>query len=398
MPRLGRAEVFAPDEIATLHVMARVVRRCFLLGNDPLTGKNFDHRKLWIEDQLVRLSADFGIDLLCFAIMSNHFHLILRSRPDVVAAWDDTEVARRWLMLCPIRQRKDILEEAPKPTEAELNSIRNDPDKLATIRTRLSDVSWWMRLLCQNIGRRANRDDGEIGRFFQGRYKAVRLLDDAAVLSCSAYVDLNLIRAAMAETLEASHHTSAQRRIQAQRLEMNQLKSPENSPERSSASSPSQPPSSLPSQSVSPITVDEGHDTERQIPQLLTRRALSPDRMLSPVQINEHSDALGACPSSSPSRCSDKGFLNLSTPEYLALLDWTARYIAPGKLGVTPVNVPPILDRWQLSGETWCGLVSGFGKLFHTVAGRAGTIDATRTGRRQRRHHMRRDARELLST
>lgn len=83
-----------------------------MLGNDPLTGKNFDHRKLWIEDQLVRLSANFGIDLLCFAIMSNHFHLILRSRPDVVAAWDDTEVARRWLMLCPIRQRKDILEEA----------------------------------------------------------------------------------------------------------------------------------------------------------------------------------------------------------------------------------------------------------------------------------------------
>jgi len=224
MPRLGRAEVFAPDEIATLHVMARVVRRCFLLGNDPLTGKNYDHRKLWIEEQLVRLSANFSIDLLCFAIMSNHFHLILRSRPDIVATWDDTEVARRWLMLCPIRKRKDILDEAPEPTEAELNSIRNDPDKLAEIRTRLSDVSWWMRLLCQNIGRRANRDDGEVGRFFQGRYKAVRLLDDAAVLSCSAYVDLNLIRAALAETLEASHHTSAQRRIQALLLEADELK------------------------------------------------------------------------------------------------------------------------------------------------------------------------------
>ena len=134
--------------------MARVVRRCFLLGNDPLTGKNYDHRKLWIKEQLVRLLAQFSIDLLCFAIMSNHFHLILRSRPDIVATWDDTEVARRWLMLCPIRKRKDILDEAPEPTEAELNSIRNDPDKLAEIRTRLSDVSWWMRLLCQNIGRR----------------------------------------------------------------------------------------------------------------------------------------------------------------------------------------------------------------------------------------------------
>jgi hypothetical protein len=37
-------------------------------------------------------------------IWSNHFHLILRSRPDVVAEWDDSEVARRWMMLCPVRK------------------------------------------------------------------------------------------------------------------------------------------------------------------------------------------------------------------------------------------------------------------------------------------------------
>ena len=36
--------------------------------------------------------------------MSNHFHLVLRSRPDVVAEWGDTDVARRWLMLCPVRR------------------------------------------------------------------------------------------------------------------------------------------------------------------------------------------------------------------------------------------------------------------------------------------------------
>ena len=51
-----------------------------------------------------RLAGAFGIDLLGFAIMSNHFHLILRSRPDVVSTWDDTEVARRWLLICPVRK------------------------------------------------------------------------------------------------------------------------------------------------------------------------------------------------------------------------------------------------------------------------------------------------------
>jgi hypothetical protein len=144
---MARAEVFAPDEIAVVHVMNRVVRRCFLLGNDPVTGNNYDHRRTWIEEQLRRMAACFGIDLLCFAVLSNHFHLILRSRPDVVATWDHTEVARRWMMLCPVRKDDEGL--AEEPNEMELNSIRHDPHRLETIRLRLSDVAWWMRPLCQ---------------------------------------------------------------------------------------------------------------------------------------------------------------------------------------------------------------------------------------------------------
>ena len=71
--------MFAPDEVAVVHVMNRVVRRCDLLGDDPVSGKNYDHRKVMIENQLQRLAGAFGIDLLGFAIMSNHFHLILVS-------------------------------------------------------------------------------------------------------------------------------------------------------------------------------------------------------------------------------------------------------------------------------------------------------------------------------
>jgi hypothetical protein len=67
---MARVEVFSPEEVAIVHVMNRVVRRCFLLGDDPITGKNFDHRKVWIEDLLNRSAANFGIDLLGFAIMS----------------------------------------------------------------------------------------------------------------------------------------------------------------------------------------------------------------------------------------------------------------------------------------------------------------------------------------
>ncbi len=68
MARLARVEVFASDEVAVVHVMTRTVRRCFLLGDDAVTGKNYDHRKQWIDDQLVHQARHFGIDLLCQAI------------------------------------------------------------------------------------------------------------------------------------------------------------------------------------------------------------------------------------------------------------------------------------------------------------------------------------------
>ena len=71
---------------------------CYLMGFDERFDKNFDHRKRWIEEKLKQLSANFGIDLLASSCHSNHFHLLLRSRPDVVATWDD-KVALRWWQL-----------------------------------------------------------------------------------------------------------------------------------------------------------------------------------------------------------------------------------------------------------------------------------------------------------
>ena len=213
MCRLCRWELFTPDEKAIVHVMNRTVRRCFLFGNDEVTGRNYDYRKDWIELRMEYLARYFGIDILCYSILSNHFHQVLRQRPDVVAQWNDTEVARRWLMLCPKRKNKDG--SAKEPTEGQLNAIRINPKKLAETRSRLSDISWWMRLLCQNIAQRINRDDDEKGKVWQNRYKAVRLLDETSLLACAAYVDLNPIRAAIAELLEQSDYTSIQRRIQA---------------------------------------------------------------------------------------------------------------------------------------------------------------------------------------
>jgi hypothetical protein len=386
---MARAEVFAPDEVAVVNVMNRVVRRCYLLGDDPVSGKNYDHRKVMIENQLQRLAGAFGIDLLGFAIMSNHFHLILRSRPDVVSTWDDTEVARRWLLICPLR--KNSAGDPEEPNEFELNSIRNDPRKLIILRLRLSDLGWWMRVWCQYIAVRANREDHELGKFWQSRFRAVRLLDEAALLACAAYVDLNPIRAAMAETLEKCDYTSVHRRIPSF------LSTNDNS--TSATIQPKKEYSVNPAGAEIPAAIGNEAAPEGVSP-IAVQSRVTADRFLSPIALIPADDQqLGPQASSNRFRCSDKGFLPLSQRDYLELLDWTARQVAPGKRGTTPPLTSPLFQR--LSGKlptatAWVELVQDFGKLFATVAGHPQTIRATRSRISGFPHRMRPRVRELL--
>ncbi len=376
MCRLSRYELFRSDEMAIVHVMNRTVRRCFLMGQDSLTGRNYDYRKDWIEQRMEYLAKYFGIDVLTYSILSNHFHLVLRQRPDIVKSWDDTEVAQRWLMLCP-KKNKDG---SPKePTEPQLNAIRNNPAKLQEIRSRLSDISWWMRLMCQNIAQRINRDDDEKGKVWQNRYQAVRLLDEASLLACAAYVDLNPIRAAIAESLEQSDFTSIQRRIQAlkETLESECLGS--HSKDTTALVDVCSLPGSLRTQ-------------------LSLQASKSRDRAIAPVYLDELRDALQMMPSHTGYRCSDRGFLNMSLVDYIELLDWTARLVVPGKRGSTPIDTPPVFERLNLglSVEAWTALVGNFRKLFSHVAGRPQVVEAHRSKSYHQRFRIPQQTMDLL--
>ena len=88
MARSARQISIDPSEVQIVHVYNRCVRRAFLCGQDPVTGKNFEHRREWARERLEHLASIFGVDCLAFAILSNHTHQILRSRPDIVATWE----------------------------------------------------------------------------------------------------------------------------------------------------------------------------------------------------------------------------------------------------------------------------------------------------------------------
>lgn len=211
----ARGETIQEGVEGYYHCISRCVRRAFLCGEDPYSGRSFEHRKAWVRNRLKKLAKAFGIEVLAYAVMSNHLHLVLRSRPDLVEAWSDLETARRWWLVFP--QKKNAQGRATEPTEAELRLLAGDRGRTKELRRRLGSVSWFMRCLNENIARRANREDDCKGRFWEGRFKCQVLLDEHALLACMAYVDLNPVRAGVAPTPEQSRFTSIFDRIEGRR-------------------------------------------------------------------------------------------------------------------------------------------------------------------------------------
>ena len=331
MPSVTRREIVADGEVGAYHCTARCVRRAFLCGMDRLTGKNFDHRKKWVHQSLERLAGSFAIDISTFAIMDNHLHVIIRQRPDVAKEWSAHEVTRRWRTIFgKLPNTKSEREAFNLLVELESRDI-----KLVKLRrSRLANVSWFMRCLCEPIARRANKEDGCTGRFWEGRFRSQALLDDAALLACSAYVDLNPIRAKLSPTPETSRYTSVfERHCENQK--------PAKQPEESR------------------------------------------DGWLAPMSTSSKQFK------SSDRRASNNEMIPLKLDEYLLLLDWTGRQIRQEARhsaertarkkegrgsslsirGVIPANIASLFDRLKIQQSGWLEIVANFGRWFKHAAG-----------------------------
>ncbi len=208
----ARKQLISLDVTPYYHCVSRCVRQSFLCGEDTATNTSYEHRREWIEHKIQALTYSYCIDVCAYAVMSNHYHLVLHinrkkafqlSLDDVIERWSHGHklpvLIQRW-------QKKELKSQAEKDRALEIIEIW---------RERLWSLSWFMKELNYDIACKANQEDQCSGHFWESRFKSQALLDEKALAAAMAYVDLNPVRAGIAKSPEQSDFTSIKARLKA---------------------------------------------------------------------------------------------------------------------------------------------------------------------------------------
>ena len=302
----ARKTLISLQDTPYYHLVGRCVRRSFLCGIDGYSGRDYSHRKQWVLDRLQRLTSMCAINVCAYAIMSNHYHLVVHVDQAKAMAWTMEEVVERWTSIFS----------TPPAVERWLNGEAGPAEcavaeaKIETWRARLFDVSWFMKCLNEHVARKANAEDNCTGHFWQSRFKSQALLDDPALVTAMVYVDLNPIRAGIASTAEESEFTSIYERIR-------ELK----------ASAMTERPDTEPEPSVPLLP----------FPSPETRQAVT---------------------------------IPFAFDAYLELVDWTGRAIVAGKRGFIDGQAPAIMTHLNIDAEAWALAMRPRGNVFGRAMGR----------------------------
>ncbi len=297
MPKPRKAQVSIEDT-PYYHIISRCVRRTFLCGEDDQTGKNYEHRRQWIENRIRILSSVFTIDICSYAVMSNHYHLVIKLNPEAAESWTEQEIVNRWTSLFKGTYLIQKWQKKEQQTKAELQTTK---ETITSYKNRLTSLSWFMKCLNEPIARQANKEDQCTGHFWEARFKSQPLLTEESLLTCMAYVDLNPIRACMAQTPENSDHTSIKERI------------------------------------------DPIFNLQEAVQQQGAYNSLL-DFQLPLKPLKEFEGNL---------KSEEQIGILFSLEEYLQLVDTTGRIIREGKRGAIAEYLPPILERLNIEPSQW---------------------------------------------
>ena len=325
------------SETPYYHCVSRCVRHAFLFGDDPISGKNLDHRKVWIETALRELPATFAVQVCAYAVMCNHFHGVLRVDEALAQSWSKTEVVSRYGGMFPMAKAK--FDASPTSEKAVLIEVW---------RTRLYDISWMMRSINEGVARKANKEDNVTGRFWEGRFKSRPLLDEGALLSCMAYVDLNPVRAGLSDTLEFSDFTSICARL---RSASERMKEAESAPDVGAVNLAASPP--LVPQGLMPFA-----------DQLLKKE----ENMTAPEDATTHITA-----------CVPMDFL-----AYVELLQWTGEALRQDKPSGRLQKPPELLTQVGLDPDVWLQTMKNSGMKRVSTVGHINRLQALATLRGKR--------------
>ena len=130
MPACARREIVREGEPGIYHGWSRCCRPAHLLGMDPLTGKDHNHRRQWVVERLQLLVANFVVDVCFLSVLANHLHAVLRTTPRLAKRMGSWEVARRWLRVFPGRRVLDG--QWIKPTKEQVPALAADKEKIKT--------------------------------------------------------------------------------------------------------------------------------------------------------------------------------------------------------------------------------------------------------------------------
>ncbi len=296
MSRPNRRDVVDPDSVGVYHCYSRCAQGSYLCGFDQVTGTDYSHRKKWITDRQSLLVSVYAMELLAYAILDNHMHHVIRTRPDLAKSWTDEEVVRRWCRLHPQKSEKG---EVVELTDTRLKALLKDEATVRLWRSRLASLSWYMKELKEDIAKRANRESGKRGHFFDARFRSPRLADVITLLLCLLYVDLNSVRAGIVDSPETYIYGSFRSRVRAYQGRC------------------------------------KGSSSEDDLEEPV------PDATLQPIP-EEGEEGNFTAPQCRPS---DKGILPMATHCYFELVDWVGRNVRNDKRGAIPRQLEPILER-----------------------------------------------------